>query len=162
LISATSRKAWVRCWPRRIPASPQGNFPLPPPAEDLSPIAEVFPQLDDAALQSALAKIVDGTPGKKPVPFGRYLFLTLLGPELWRKIDRAAGDQPIELVLAWDSAQTALHRLPWEMMRGEETFLAEDPQIAVARQITDATAGLAQLASPPSVLIVIGTVCGMM
>lgn len=129
--------------PGQVPVSAQGNFPLPPAAEDLSSITDAFPQLDGAALQTALSKIVDGTPGKKPVPFGRYLFLTLLGPDLWKKIDRAAGDQPIELVLAWDSAQTALHRLPWEMMHGEKTFLAEDPQIAVARQITDATTPLA-------------------
>ena len=89
--------------------------------------------------------------------FGRYLFLTILGDELWGKIVNAAGKERLELALCFSSQDHALNRLPWEMMYGPKYFLATEFNTVITRKVTDATQGLDELVSPPRALFVIGS-----
>lgn len=98
--------------------------------------------------------------------WGRYLFCTLLGEATWRAID-AASKGCIELMLEWPPEETALNRLPWEMMHSGDDFLAARPRYALSRRVAVspdvAAANKAKLQSfgaPPRVLFVIGAGMG--
>jgi hypothetical protein len=89
------------------------------------------------------------------VKFGRYLFATLLGDDVWKAINDTAGNEPIELALTWKE-DFAINRLPWEMMHNGKRFLAEEPEVAITRRIAGTSQTLAELTTP-RVLFVIGS-----
>jgi hypothetical protein len=140
-------------------------FPLPP-ADGADQLPAGF---DPAQLSSALQDVLNQSAGSGGVErFGRYLFSTLLGQELWGRIDAVAGDQPVELALTWAADDPAFNRLPWEIMHSGredptkpyEGFLAAEPDVFITRRVRGTggpTYALDTLPSPPRVLFVIGS-----
>ena len=111
------------------------------------------------------ARRVDGSEA-----LGRYLFAVLLGDEWWkviRQTGRPAGDNLIELALAWPPAKESItfDRLPWELLHDGTRPLvaANDPRIAITRVIPHLRKedpprpSPAPLDLPPRVLFVIGS-----
>jgi CHAT domain len=90
--------------------------------------------------------------------FGSYLFEVLLGEDIWQKILAQAGSEPVELALSWAESEWALTRLPWEMLRFGDTYLAAlaQPPVAISRLVRGASRGKPGLQVTPRVLFVIG------
>jgi hypothetical protein len=138
------------------------RFPLPP--DDSLPA-----DLDKTQLSDALQNVMNQSAGVGGVErFGRYLFSTMLGQDLWTAIDSGAGTQPIELALTWAPGDTTFDRLPWELMHtGKENpaqpyegFLAAEPDVAIVRRVAGtrgAAYSLNSLRAPLRVLFVIGS-----
>jgi hypothetical protein len=171
-------------------ANPFGLFPVPPQADiDKIPAAEKTSQTslyaqycapaNPSVLSNAYGTIIAGwgktSGGIDAVAFGRYLFTTLMGTYtetangntgLWADIWRVAGTSSVLLTLRAHSEDTAINRLPWEMMhagpRGRQEgshagFLAQQPRVSITRQVSDATTSFPkEFRSPPSVLFVVG------
>jgi len=89
--------------------------------------------------------------------FGRYLAAVLLGPH-WTAIDRAAGAEPLELVLKFELGDMELWRLPWEMMFGAAVPLAADPRrdVAILRFVPGTELPVEAVTLPLRVLFVVG------
>jgi CHAT domain len=119
-------------------------------------------QLLRAAFRDIVARKPDGV-----TKFGGYLFATLLGEELWKllletargKAGGGAPAEPVELALSWQRGDVYINRLPWEMMRASDRFLAQEPGIAITRRVASATQGVDQIDSP-RVLFVVGSDLG--
>jgi CHAT domain len=90
--------------------------------------------------------------------FGSYLFETLLGEAAWLEILKRAGDEPVELALAWAESEWALTRLPWEMLRHEGRYLAtlRRPRVDISRLVLGASTTWENLQVMPRVLFVLG------
>ena len=162
---------------RRVPeGSTKGTFPLPPETETPAagePHATMCAG-DLKALEKAQQDIVQRR-SETSEAYGRYLFDTLVGENLWAAMTKEVTAQPpppdakppvVELSLCWNAGQGDLHRLPWEMMRRADGFLvaSKTPRIAVTRMVAvPAAPGAppkdppAKLEIPPRVLFVIGT-----
>ena len=97
------------------------------------------------------------------VQLGRYLFDALLGEAAWVAIRAAASAAPtavIELALAWDPAETPLHRMTWELMHDGQRFLVEGSgrtDVTITRVVLGADADGRTLDRPPRLLFAIGT-----
>jgi hypothetical protein len=87
--------------------------------------------------------------------FGRYLFATLLGEELWQAINEEAKTAPVELALNWKD-DYLFNRLPWEMMHSQQRFLAAEREVAITRRVAGTTQTLSKIAAP-RVLFVVGS-----
>jgi hypothetical protein len=157
---------------RKLPLAPdaaKGQFPLPPERE-LPPPTDPHYALCASdhvdTLWKAYQKIVGRAPDKDGVQqFGRYLFDTLIGRQIWQAILEAAqedGVEVIELALSWRKTERFLHRLNWEMMYGPDGFLARGyPKIVaitrlVAPEPGQVPATVRLIQPPPRVLFVIG------
>ena len=163
---------------RRVPQGAiRGTFPLPPEKE-MPAAGEPHATLcagEIKALDKAQQDIVQRR-SETSETYGRYLFDTLVGDDLWQQMALEVAARPpepgasvriIELALCWSADQGDLHRLPWELMRRADGFLAAapDPRIAVTRMVAAPPAGAGeppkvpppQLEMPPRVLFVIGT-----
>lgn len=146
------------------------TFPLPP-AEDVRRLDQTTAHYalcaatDPEIVSAAYRKIV----GRNPIDggvevFGRYLFDTLLGRDLWDALKSVAGQgAPVELSLCWRDENTAVNRLNWEMMHDGAKFLGELPSVAITRRVVgdeapgkDTLPSL-ELEAPPRVLFVVGT-----
>jgi len=140
-------------------------FPLPP-AQDPEGLPD---EIDEKALPGAYLHLISQSSGEGGVRhFGRYLFNTLLGEDLWTKINQVAGTKPIELALTWPADDSVLNRLPWEVLHHgvvdsqliHEGFLAADPDVALTRRVAGTTGEghkIDSLPSPPRVLFVVGS-----
>ena len=86
--------------------------------------------------------------------FGRYLFATLLGNDLWKLLKDLAGQEPIELALQCAETDRAFYRLPWEMMHDEELFLAQQkqPPVSITRRVKTSESNAADAAPPDPVI----------
>ena len=163
---------------RRVPqGGTKGTFPLPPDNE-LPAAGEPHASLcagDLKALEKAQQNIVQRRNDTSEA-YGRYLFDTLIGETLWTAMMKDVAGQPlpagvkvpiVELALCWNADQGDLHRLPWELMRRADGFVAGSraPRVAVTRMVTARAVApgdplkdpLAPLELPPRVLFVIGT-----
>ena len=136
-------------------------FPQPPRAEAQNipdnadnPHHELCTTSDASLIKAVYDKYVRRE-GEDVVKFGRYLFATLLGDAVWEAINKAAGNQAIELALTWKD-DYLINRLPWEMMHNHQRFLAQEPEVAITRRIAGTTQTLAELSSP-RVLFVVGS-----
>jgi len=96
--------------------------------------------------------------------FGRYLFESLLGKQLWGKITDevvARREGAVELALTWPADQSSLHRPCWEAMHDGAGFLSahRDLAVAVTRVIADADEGPEpnRIQAPARVLFVLGS-----
>ena len=137
-----------------------GEVPRPAPGSAFD--ADDAPARVGAALERIMLRAPEGQDVKE---FGRYLFGALIEPD-WAAMVQAAGDDGIELALAWDPEEALLHRLPWELMHGadgpEESqgFLAgsRDRPLAMSPNLVrGATAELDELPATLGALFVIGT-----
>jgi hypothetical protein len=83
---------------------------------------------DPGIVLAALGKLVSRTATAGEVEaFGRYLFATLLGEDLWGDITGVLKKgESTELALTWDAAESDLFRFPWELMHGPKSFLCVD------------------------------------
>jgi len=163
---------------RRVPqGATKGTFPLPPDKE-VPAAGEAHAPLcagDLKALERAQQDVVQRR-SETSEAFGRYLFDTLIGQDLWSQIVNEVTARPVaagakvhvvELALCWNADQGDLHRLPWELMRSPDGFLVASgkPRIAVTRMVAapPPAPGASpkpppdQLEMPPRVLFVIGT-----
>jgi hypothetical protein len=111
------------------------------------------------AHEAILQHVVDRNPlAGETEALGRYLHATLFGDVLWEAIRGAVPKtERIDLVLAFDAADGALSRWPWEMMRDRDTFLAAQPQLSIVREVKRAADPLTAIARTPRVLFVVGT-----
>lgn len=150
------------------------TFPLPPAheAQRLDPLAPhhaLCTATDPETVAAAYRGIIGRSPGLGGVEvFGRYLFETLLGRQLWDALRRVAGpDAPVELSLQWRDENTAINRLNWEMMHDGDEFLGERPDVAITRRVAEDRGQKAapppsfELDTPPRVLFVVGTSLNM-
>lgn len=169
-------------------ANPFGLFPVPPqddiesiqPGERTSAFYTYCVPPNPQHLADAYGAIITGWGsllggGVSVVSFGRYLFTTLMGTYtetdtertgLWADINRVAGEEPIVLAIRAHSSDSAINRLPWEMMHAgpqgaqqdsHSGFLAQQPQVSITRQVSDVTTPFKDdFKSPPSVLFVVG------
>jgi hypothetical protein len=139
-------------------------FPLPPANDpDGLPV-----EIKQAELPDAYRRLMSQSSGESGVMhFGRYLFNTLLGRDLWVRINKAAGPEPVELSLTWPAEDLVLNRLPWEVLHHGgvdpqfiyEGFLAADPDVALIRRVAgtrEPGQKVDVLPSPPRVLFVVG------
>jgi hypothetical protein len=154
---------------RRIAASPL-PFPQPPQAEsEAIPSGELHRDLcttlDGRKLADTYAELLDRINTDKAVErFGRYLFTCLLGESLWTQLYQLAGDEPMELAIAYAPPQAgstrernAIERLPWEMMHSADGFLATKPDVAITRRVIGCPQNARELKSLPKVLFVVGS-----
>jgi len=135
-------------------------LPLPPEA-DVNAMAGTEPHRDlcvdpEKTLDAFEAIVQKSNPDT--MRFGRYLFDTLIGAEVWtRLLERTAG-QALELSLAWRTDDPVLNRLPWEMMHTPgRWFVAQEGRVAIVRRCLGASQGIGTLSTPPKVLFVVGT-----
>jgi predicted Rdx family selenoprotein len=140
-------------------------FPLPPlieaaaiPDDEQNPHRELCTTDDPKVLRAVFRNIIARKPDDV-VKFGRYLFATLLGDELWDLLNTKAEAEPIELALSWQKGDVFINRLPWEMMCGPRRFLAQEVQVAITRRIVSATKEVSEIAAP-RVLFVVGSDLG--
>ena len=136
-------------------------FPQPPASEAEkitdtpdNPHRELCVTKDPQVIRKVYDKYVRRD-GEDVVKFGRYLFATLLGDDVWKVINDTAGNEPVELALTWKD-DNAINRLPWEMMHNGKRFLAEEPEVAITRRVAGTTQTLTELSSP-RVLFVVGS-----
>jgi CHAT domain-containing protein len=141
-------------------------FPQPPTGE----VGAMDVQLPHYLLSSTAnareifdvyARVASGQPWAGEVEaFGRYLFATLIGDEVWEMIRHEAGTEPFELALAWAASEWELHRLPWEMMHSGAGFLAAERGRGAIRRIVagaeSSSAGQGGISVRPRVLFVVG------
>lgn len=148
------------------------HFPRPDPAArtDLPSAADDHYALclgdDEGVLLSTYRQIVDRSPqGNAVKRFGRYLFDTLIGHDVWTEMlaaATAAGSEMIELALAWPAGETDLHRLNWEMMHDRYNFLAAKRpsaprEVAITRIVAETAFPPRATEQVPRALFVIGT-----
>jgi hypothetical protein len=145
-------------------------FPLPPAAEAAAlpsgaPHRDLCNAADAAPLAASLAAIVNLAPGDDgAVKFGHYLFATLLGDDLWARVQAAAGAGPLELAITLSGDDSSMLRLPWEAMHGPDLVLAQLPSLVITRRIRDDqrpastpwSARVVEVDSPLRVLFVVG------
>lgn len=144
--------------PRQLGMTASGAFPLPPAAE-LEP-GDALPSEDELgqALRAIVTRQLRQGPGAHG--FARYLFRTLIGAAWWAAIrDRAWGAEAAELALCWPADLHVMGRLPWELARAGDGFLAElaEPRVAVTRMVAGARAAPRAIDHPLRVLFVIGS-----
>lgn len=140
-------------------------FPLPPQAEieELAAGAAHRQLCTDEtgnSLSTAYYNIMGRQPGSNGVVhFGRYLFDTLIGEQLWAAMRSRAGDKPLELALSWPGGDAVLNRLPWEMMCDPGgVFLASQPGLAITRLVPgSAEVKPLPIKAPLRVLFVVGS-----
>lgn len=124
-------------------------FPLPP-LSDLPSAAEPHRPLCDDLTGHAIQTVLDRLTARTPQPagagqagdieqFGRYLFQTLFGTGWLTLMARVPAGSLVELALFWPVSESALHRLPWEMLCSPQGFLAEgNPQpFTITRLVND-------------------------
>jgi hypothetical protein len=120
---------------------------------------------DPEALRQAYEEVAvlrDPPSAEALARFGRHLFDTLLGDVAWEAIRdaaSAAGASVIELALAWDPADHALHRMPWELLHDGQRFLVEGSgrtDVTFTRVVESELARPRTLDRPPRVLFAIG------
>lgn len=145
------------------PDDPRRVFPVPPrPEADAIEDPEVRSLcLSDAPdrLWQAYSDLVARDARRATIQvFGSYLFEVLLGGGTWRAITGLAAGEPVELALSWAESEWVLTRLPWEMLRYGDTYLAalQQPQVAISRLIRGANCAQAALQVAPRILFVIG------
>jgi hypothetical protein len=169
--------AWKHERSLRRAGGATGRFPLPP-EQEMPAAGEPHAALcagDLKALEKAQQDIVQRRSDTSE-SYGRYLFDTLVGSDLWQVMAEEVAKRPpepgatvriLELALCWSADQGDLHRLPWELMRRADGFLAAapEPRVAVTRMIAAPAAvpgappkmPPAPLEMPPRVLFVIGS-----
>jgi len=137
------------------------TFPQPPheetekiPDTPDNPHRELCVTKDPQVIKEVYDKYVRRD-GEDVVKFGRYLFATLLGANVWKAINDTAGNEPVELALTWKD-DYLINRLPWEMMHNGQRFLAEEPEVAITRRVAESTQTLTEL-TMPRVLFVVGS-----
>ena len=137
------------------------TFPQPPrvEAEKIpdtadNPHRELCVTKDPQVIKKVYDKYVRRE-GEDVVKLGRYLFATLLGDEVWKAINDAARNEPIELALTWQD-DYVINRLPWEMMHNGQRFIAEELEVSITRRVAGTTQTLTEL-SMPRVLFVVGS-----
>lgn len=137
-------------------------FPQPPDHEAQkipntadNPHFELCTTKDAAVIAAAYQKLLRRE-ADEVVKFGRYLFATLLGDELWQTLNDVAKTEPIELALNWKKDDFHINRLPWEMMHSKDGFLAAEPEVAITRRVAGTKQTLARIAAP-RVLFVVGS-----
>jgi hypothetical protein len=150
---------------RKMPRLGTGTvvFPQPPPGEvGQMSVQEPHYVLCETTDAGEILKVYGRIVGKRPQPgeviaFGRYLFATLIGHEAWGKIIAQAGNEPVELALTWPYDEWELHRLPWEMMHGPQSFLAaERDRGAITRIVAGTMASTPQIEVQTRVMFVVG------
>jgi hypothetical protein len=157
--------------PRLMRRREAGRLPFPqPPLEEAEAIAgdaihkELCTTSDGGKLESAYNNLLDRMNMDKAVErFGRYLFACLFDDTLWTRIHDLAKDAPLELAVNWTRLQgsdpeerAAIARLPWEMMRKEDSFLAMLPGVAITRRVAGCQQAMEEIQSLPRVLFVAG------
>ncbi|HEX4966019.1 MAG TPA: CHAT domain-containing protein [Thermoanaerobaculia bacterium] len=157
---------------RRLVHSDGRAFPFPPTDEMPAPgdpEAAICTDQDLLRLDETYRRIANRKPLNVPASdielFGRYLFRTIVGKDLWQAILQAADQEQaesIELALSWAAGDHDLHRLNWEMMHGPAAFLAAGRREAgkvVPVNIVRVVSGSAEiprpLSLPPRVLFVV-------
>jgi hypothetical protein len=139
-------------------------YPLPPEADVLALGADathcdLCSAKDVTPLVAVHQTIVDRNPPADAMRrVGRYLFETLIGGRLWDALVTQAAGAPIQLAVECDWEEQSINKLPWEMMRTADRYLAQMPGVSIVRRIRDASAPPQRpLHSPPRVLFVVGT-----
>jgi hypothetical protein len=140
-----------------------GQFPAPAGCE--GPHHELC-RADVETLSGAYEEIAvrrEPASAEAVAQFGRYLFDALLGETAWAAIRAAAAAERttlIELALAWDPAETPLHRMNWELLHDGQRFLVEGSgrtDVTITRVVLGAGAHGRTLDRPPRLLFAIGT-----
>ncbi len=148
-----------------FPAVDAGEPGLPDPGEAHHALCT---GADPDALKALYRRITRRAPvaaNKDVSTFGKYLFDTLVGRDIWQEIVALAQEEAadvLELALAWDAGEVDLHRLNWEMMHGPQDFLAAKlpttpREVAITRLVLGAGQEPATLGAIPRCLFVIGT-----
>lgn len=142
-------------------------FPLPPTTETDSlaadePHYKLCTTGDTADIYGVYGDLINKSFAKKDVlAFGRYLFATLIGDEAWRKIvaeaDTVSPIEPIELILSWPESEWELYRLPWELMRHANGFIAAERRVSIVRVVSGVQSRVAQITLRPRVLFIVGS-----
>jgi hypothetical protein len=141
-----------------------GEFPQRLEAQSGKNVAktDLWDQTDPEQIRNAFGRIASGTPANREVAlFGHYLFLALLGEDLWHAIRdeaKATGDDLIELALSFEEDDTDLHRLPWETLHSGTSFLTAEAQrlVAITRLVPSGKAQEATRVVEARVLFVVG------
>lgn len=156
---------------RRLTRAGMPSVPLPPESEanNLDANAKhkaLCTAADPDVIFTALDRLLARTASADEIEaFGRYLFQTLLGHELWTQIlAEAPAGAPVELRLLWNQTQSDLYRLPWELMHGAMSFICADPHrsVSVVHEVESASDGGTVLPEStrvtvrPRVLFVVG------
>jgi len=147
-----------------VAAGRAGRLPAPAGACPDEPGHELCRDGPDALREVYEEVVVRREPGDGTaiVRLGRYLFDALLGGEAWKAIRaaaEAAGARVIELALAWDPAEHALHRMPWELLHDGHVFLAWGSgriDVTFTRLVASEQAVPRTLDRPPRLLFAIG------
>jgi hypothetical protein len=145
------------------PEDPRRVFPVPPrpQAEAIADAGVRSLCLADAPdrLWQAYSDLVARDAERATIQmFGSYLFEVLLGGDAWQVIVDLAAGEPVELALSWAESEWVLTRLPWEMLRHGDTYLAalQQPTVAISRLIRGARCAEPDLQVTPRILFVIG------
>lgn len=148
------------------------NFPVVDTAESGLPDAEPHYALCTGGDPTTLEEMYDRIILRSPIPanndvstFGKYLFNTLIGRDIWQAISELAEEEApdvLELALAWEATELDLHRLNWEMMHGPDGFLAAKlptppREVAITRVVRGADWPPQVIGAIPRCLFVIGT-----
>jgi hypothetical protein len=142
---------------------PAISYPLPPSKEsEAIPAADPHQPLCTATATTALDQLLErfilrSVRGNDLEALGRYLFTTLIGDAAWAAIESAAKTEWIDLVLVFQPEDVAITRLPWELMRNGQGFLAALPQVSLVREVAGTSRKLEAIARAPRVLFVVGT-----
>jgi hypothetical protein len=119
-------------------------YPQPPEADALALAAdaihcELCNAKDVTPLVAVHQTIVDRNPPADAMRrVGRYLFETLIGARLWDALVEQAAGAPIQLALECEWEEQSINKLPWEMMRTADRYLAQMPGVSIVRRIRDA------------------------
>lgn len=155
-----------------------GIFPLPPADEvpvapDKSQEENLDEQIllnatDTKLLSSIYGNIINRQPDNKNrnnnrndmARFGRYLFATLIGEQWWKQTNALKGRR--ELTLTFNPKDSAMNRLPWEMMHSDgegekDYFLSGFPLVSISRYVAGVGHTVAEIESPPRLLVVVGS-----
>jgi len=141
------------------PNDPKKTFPVLPRRQAAAAGNSLCESSNPDDLWGAFLRLVTRDADRATIQeFGSYLFEVLLGEENWEKILAQAGREPVELALSWPESEWALTRLPWEMLRFGDTYLAAlaQPPVAISRLVRGASCGKRDLQVTPRVLFVIG------
>lgn len=151
---AKTQRGWTITYPVLGSASPTIPMELVSAATITLPrIASFDPSVPDN-LNLALSVTTLKTPKDGEVArFGAYLFDVLLGP-VWGEVQRLAAADPLTAI-ELSSADPEFHRLPWEMARSSDGFLAQKA-IGFVR-LVPSTRGPRVVTVVPRVLFVIGS-----
>lgn len=155
---------------RRVTTSTDPNsgfaYPLPSEAEVAAlsgpaRLSELWRADNAGELHKLYVKIAtrDAVTAEEVEIFGCYLFSTLLGPDTWQAVGEGTKDGKVELLLTFPPEEPTFTRLPWEMMRSPNGYLAAQsrPAVSITRMVSSQTGVLGDFTILPKVLFVVGT-----